>query len=241
MSRELKIQAFDDKQVRIVWDDEEQKYYFSVTDVVGVLTDQPDARGASTYWAVLKKRLKQEGANELITNCKQLKLPAADGKNYSTDVADTERLLRIIQSIPSKKAGCSYTLLSRGIFTADNKWSFVTYERSNTIGWEDCSFEDCKYYYTIKIQTEDGETLATLSTNAFCEDLVTLVKVENAYKLLVKNNTKYDFYSLPGNGETQDIETPAAPRKSARKVLKKDQVYIESPDHIYDTQGKMVR
>lgn len=104
MSCELKIQAFDDKQVRIVWDDEEQKYYFSVTDVVGVLTDQPDARGASTYWAVLKKRLKQEGANELITNCKQLKLPAADGKNYSTDVADTERLLRIIQSIPSKKA-----------------------------------------------------------------------------------------------------------------------------------------
>ena len=104
MSRELKIQEFDDKQVRIVWDDEEQKYYFSVTDVVGVLTDQPDARGASTYWAVLKKRLKQEGANELITNCKQLKLPAADGKNYSTDVADTERLLRIIQSIPSKKA-----------------------------------------------------------------------------------------------------------------------------------------
>ena len=104
MSRELKIQALDDKQVRIVWDDEEQKYYFSVTDVVGVLTEQPDARGASTYWAVLKKRLKQEGANELITNCKQLKLPAADGKNYSTDVADTKQLLRIIQSIPSKKA-----------------------------------------------------------------------------------------------------------------------------------------
>ena len=62
------------------WDDEEQKYYFSVTDVVGVLTEQPDARGASTYWAVLKKRLKAEGANELITNCKQLKLPAADGE-----------------------------------------------------------------------------------------------------------------------------------------------------------------
>ena len=104
MSRELKIQAFDDKQVRIVWDDEEQKYYFSVTDVVGVLTDQPDARGATVYWAVLKKRLKKEGANELITNCKQLKLPASDGKNRATDVADTEQLLRIIQSIPSKKA-----------------------------------------------------------------------------------------------------------------------------------------
>ena len=103
MSRELKIQAFDDKQVRIVWDDEEQKYYFSVTDVVGVLTEQPDARGATVYWAVLKKRLKQEGAVELITNCKQLKLPASDGKNRATDVADTEQLLRIIQSIPSKK------------------------------------------------------------------------------------------------------------------------------------------
>lgn len=104
MSRELKIQEFDDKQVRIVWDDEEQKYYFSVTDVVQVLTVQPNARGASTYWAVLKKRLKQEGASEMLTNCKQLKLPAADGKNYSTDVADIEQLLRIIQSIPSKKA-----------------------------------------------------------------------------------------------------------------------------------------
>jgi len=104
MSRELKIQAFDDKQVRIVWDDEEQKYYFSVTDVVGVLTEQPDARGATVYWAVLKKRLKTEGAVELITNCKQLKLPASDGKNRATDVADTEQLLRIIQSIPSKKA-----------------------------------------------------------------------------------------------------------------------------------------
>lgn len=104
MSRELKIQEFDNKQVRIVWDDEEQKYYFSVTDVVQVLTEQPNARGASTYWAVLKKRLKQEGACEMLTNCKQLKLPAADGKNYSTDVADIEQLLRIIQSIPSKKA-----------------------------------------------------------------------------------------------------------------------------------------
>ncbi len=104
MSRELKIQAFDDKQVRIVWDDEEQKYYFSVTDVVGVLTEQPDARGASTYWAVLKKRLLKEGAVELLTNCKQLKLPASDGKNRATDVADIEQLLRIIQSIPSKKA-----------------------------------------------------------------------------------------------------------------------------------------
>ncbi len=104
MSQELNIQVFDDKQVRIVWDSEDGKYYFSVTDVIRVLTDQPDARGASTYWAVLKKRLKQEGADQLLTNCKQLKLPASDGKNRSTDVADTEQILRIIQSVPSKKA-----------------------------------------------------------------------------------------------------------------------------------------
>ena len=88
MSRELKIQEFDNKQMRTVWDDEEQKYYFSVTDVVGVLTEQPDARGATVYWAVLKKRLKQEGANELITNCKQLKLPASDGKSLTRPLAD---------------------------------------------------------------------------------------------------------------------------------------------------------
>ena len=82
----------------------EEKYYFSVVDVVQVLTEQPTPRGASTYWAVLKKRLRQEGADELLTNCKQLKLPAADGKKYKSDVADLEQLLRIIQSIPSKKA-----------------------------------------------------------------------------------------------------------------------------------------
>ena len=72
-----------------------------MTDIVQVLTDQPTPRGASTYWAVLKKRLKQEGVDELITNCKQLKLSAADGKKYKTDVADLEQIFRIIQSIPS--------------------------------------------------------------------------------------------------------------------------------------------
>ena len=104
MTQQIAIKLFDEKKVRIVWDDEEEKYYFSIVDVVNVLTEQPTPRGASTYWAVLKKRLKQEGAEELLTNCKQLKLPAADGKNYKTDVADLEQILRIIQSIPSKKA-----------------------------------------------------------------------------------------------------------------------------------------
>ena len=99
-----KIQLFEDKRIRTAWDEEHEEWYFSVVDVVGVLTDQPDTRHASTYWAVLKKRMIEEGANELLTNCKQLKMTATDGKRRATDVADTQQLLRIIQSIPSPKA-----------------------------------------------------------------------------------------------------------------------------------------
>lgn len=99
-----KIQIFKDKKIRTHWDAELGEWYFSVVDVVGALTDQATTRSASTYWAVLKKRLKNEGANELLTNCKQLKMKSADGKMRLTDVANTEQLLRIIQSVPSKKA-----------------------------------------------------------------------------------------------------------------------------------------
>ena len=104
MAEHEAIKLFESLRVRVVWDDVQEKYFFSVVDVVAVLTDQTTARSASTYWAVLKKRLIAEGANEMLTNCKQLKLQAADGKRYLTDVADTEQLFRIIQSIPSKKA-----------------------------------------------------------------------------------------------------------------------------------------
>jgi prophage antirepressor-like protein len=99
-----KMQLFENQRIRTAWDEEKEEWYFSVVDVVGVLTEQPNPRSASTYWAVLKKRLSAEGASELLTNCKQLKLTAADGKKYLTDVADTKQLLRIIQSIPSPKA-----------------------------------------------------------------------------------------------------------------------------------------
>ena len=95
---------FEDQAIRTAWDEEQEEWYFSIVDVIAVLTDQKTPRSASTYWAVLKKRLKDEGANELLTNCKQLKMTAADGKKRLTDVANTEQLLRIIQSIPSPKA-----------------------------------------------------------------------------------------------------------------------------------------
>lgn len=94
------IKLFGNDKIRAVWDDEQEKWYFSVVDVVAVLTESPNPQ---TYWRVLKKRLKDEG-NETVTNCNGLKMPAADGKMRLTDVADTEQLLRIIQSVPSPKA-----------------------------------------------------------------------------------------------------------------------------------------
>ena len=103
MAQNDKIQLFEDKRIRTAWDEEKEEWYFSIVDVVAVLTDQPDQRHAAKYWSVLKTRLKKEGS-ELTTNCSQLKMRSADGKRYNTDVADTEQLLRLIQSIPSPKA-----------------------------------------------------------------------------------------------------------------------------------------
>ena len=104
MSEQDKIQLFENQKIRTAWDTEKEEWYFSVTDVIAVLTEQPTARGASNYWAKLKQRLKEEGADELLTNCQQLKMIASDGRRRATDVATTEQLLRIIQSIPSPKA-----------------------------------------------------------------------------------------------------------------------------------------
>ena len=100
MSIETQIQLFDNAKIRVAWDDEKEKYFFSVVDVLHVLTDSANPQ---TYWRVLKKRLLDEG-NETVTNCNALKLPSADGKMRLTDVADLEGILRIVQSVPSKKA-----------------------------------------------------------------------------------------------------------------------------------------
>jgi hypothetical protein len=98
-----KIRLFNDRKIRTYWDEEQEKWYFSVIDVIEVLTDQPTFQGARNYWKVLKSRLLKEG-NETVTNCNRLKLVAEDGKLRETDVADTEQLFRLIQSIPSPKA-----------------------------------------------------------------------------------------------------------------------------------------
>ena len=99
-----KIQLFESQKIRTIWDEDTEEWYFSVVDVVAVLTESSDYRHATKYWTLLKSRLKEEGS-QLPTNCRQLKLTSPkDGKRYKTDVATTEQLLRIIQSIPSKKA-----------------------------------------------------------------------------------------------------------------------------------------
>jgi hypothetical protein len=103
MTKETAIKLFNEKQIRTHWADEQEKWYFSIVDVVGVLSDQPTHQGARNYWKVLKNRLLKEG-NETVTNCNRLKLEAEDGKMRLTDVADTEQLFRLIQSIPSPKA-----------------------------------------------------------------------------------------------------------------------------------------
>ena len=100
MTKEIAIKLFEQKQIRSLWNDVDEKWYFSIVDVVGVLSD---SENPNNYWKVLKNRLKKEGS-QLVTNCNQLKMESSDGKFYKTDVADTEQLFRLIQSIPSKKA-----------------------------------------------------------------------------------------------------------------------------------------
>jgi len=100
MTQDTAIKLFNDKQIRTLWDNDQEKWFFSIVDVVGILTESPNSR---KYWSVLKTRLKAEGS-QLATNCSQLKMLSSDGKYYKTDVADTEQLFRLIQSIPSPKA-----------------------------------------------------------------------------------------------------------------------------------------
>jgi hypothetical protein len=103
MSEENKIQLFQEQSVRTHWDEEQEKWFFSIVDVIAILTQQKDYQGARNYWKVLKHRLVKEG-NETVTNCNRLKMIAKDGKKRMTDVADTQQLLRLIQSVPSHKA-----------------------------------------------------------------------------------------------------------------------------------------
>ena len=119
MSDMENLQLFEDQAIRTAWNEEEEEWYFSVVDVVGALTDQPDIRRAAKYWSVLKIRIKKE-KGELTTICSQLKLKAADGKRRLTDVANTEQLLRIIQSIPLQLNHVVTQMIEASVIAADD-------------------------------------------------------------------------------------------------------------------------
>lgn len=143
MTKKEQIQLFEDRKVRTVWDEEQEKWYFSIVDVCGVLTDQPDYQKARKYWNKLKQRLVAEGF-EPVTNCPQLKLIAQDGKPRLTDVADAEQLFRIIQSIPSPKAEPFKQWLAR-----------VGYERIQEIENPELAQERMKAIYEAKGYPKD--------------------------------------------------------------------------------------
>ena len=103
MSKETAIKLFEQKQVRSIWSEENESWYFSVIDIVAVLTEKTEYKKAQSYWATLKNRLKKEGS-EFVTKCDKLKLKAGDGKSYLTDVANIETIFRLVQSVPSPKA-----------------------------------------------------------------------------------------------------------------------------------------
>ena len=130
MTQHNKIQLFEEKKVRAIWDDEAEKWYFSIVDVVAVLTESPNPQ---TYWRVLKKRLKDEG-NETVTNCNGLKMLAPDGKMRKTDVADTEQLFRLIQSIPSPKAEPFKQMSAAEKLFLDNSNLMYAFNRHPEIG-----------------------------------------------------------------------------------------------------------
>ena len=127
MTKQNAIKVFEEKKVRTVWDSDKEEWYFSIVDVIAVLTDSPNPR---KYWSVLKTRLKKEGS-ELTTNCSQLKMQSSDGKFYKTDVADVEQLSRLIRSIPSPKAEPFKLLfLCRNKSSGWLSWDVNTWRRS---------------------------------------------------------------------------------------------------------------
>ena len=153
MAQEEAIKLFGAKKIRVVWDDQTEKYYFSIIDIIQVLTESADYQTARKYWNKLKQRLAEEG-NETVTNCHQLKLTAADGKQRLTDVADTEQVLRLVQSVPSKKAEPFKLWLAQVGQERLNQLQDPEREGYRFTGW-DKDFSAVKEDMTVKAQYEE--------------------------------------------------------------------------------------
>ncbi len=172
-----KIQVFDNQPIRTAWDEKNEEWYFSVVDVVCVLTNQPDRRHGGKYWSVLKTRMKKEGS-QLTTNCSQLKLKSDDVKRYKTDVANTEQLLRIIQSIPSKKAEPFKLWQAHGV-EKGTEYAILTDEV--TKAWSGMSTRQYKNLKGLKKENlRDNMSTLELALNMLAEATTTeLTKTQN--------------------------------------------------------------
>ena len=137
--------------------------------------------------------------------------------------------------------GITYALISQGFFTTDNRWSYVVFEKTNER--TDIEYEPCAYYFTVKVMTEDGETLATLANNLNCENFVQIAKIGDSYKLIVEHNNyaNLDVYSLPGNGNATAVSTPSSPKRSARKIARDGQVLVQTDANTYTLTGAEVK
>ena len=200
MTKKQAIQLFEERKVRTVWDDEQEKWYFSIVDVCGVLTDSPNPRN---YWKVLKHRLVKEG-NETVTNCNQLKLKAEDGKMRLTDVADTEQLFRIIQSIPSPKAEPFKQWMAQ--VASQRLDQFASLTDIITREWSGFTTKQYKHYKGLKKENlRDNMTNLEIALNILAEASATEISKERDPKGF--------------NAQTQVAREGGSVAKAARKQL----------------------
>ena len=225
-----KVQLFENQPIRTAWVEDEEEWYFSVVDVVGVLTEQPDIDGARNYWKVLKNRLKEEGS-QLVTNCNQLKMRSPkDGKRYNTDVASTEQLLRLIQSIPSKKAEPFKLWLAQvgreRIEEVIDPESFEENRKVAIIGGEAAGEA------RLAVEKRTGKPVITNKNAAQLQDLVTglIETVNDKQKKYIIRNMRKSEISLLKDFLYEAIFIPEGVEPPERDIVERPELRVYTDD-----------
>ena len=225
-----KVQLFENQPIRTAWIEDEEEWYFSVVDVVGVLTEQPDIDGARNYWKVLKNRLKEEGS-QLVTNCNQLKMRSPkDGKRYNTDVASTEQLLRLIQSIPSKKAEHFKLWLAHvgreRIEEVIDPESFEENRKVAIIGGEAAGEA------RLAVEKRTGKPVITNKNAAQLQDLVTglIETVNDKQKKYIIRNMRKSEISLLKDFLYEAIFIPEGVEPPERDIVERPELRVYTDD-----------
>ena len=225
-----KVQLFENQPIRTAWVEDEEEWYFSVVDVVGVLTEQPDIDGARNYWKVLKNRLKEEGS-QLVTNCNQLKMRSPkDGKRYNTDVASTEQLLRLIQSIPSKKAEHFKLWLAHvgreRIEEVIDPESFEENRKVAIIGGEAAGEA------RLAVEKRTGKPVITNKNAAQLQDLVTglIETVNDKQKKYIIRNMRKSEISLLKDFLYEAIFIPEGVEPPERDIVERPELRVYTDD-----------